>query len=104
MKIVAAICFIMLPSLASASSIPERFLGNWEDITVTKDYVDAVAWKCKFDSISDGEGGVSPIVITMTCEMRRSKSWKTKEVWSVLKIGNQDVLITASSKSSIPPR
>ena len=51
--------------------------------------------------VSVGEGGVSPIIIKMTCDQRRGKSWKAREVWSAQKIGEQEVLITANEKSII---
>jgi hypothetical protein len=95
------VCLCVCSSLASAADLPERFIGAWEDVTVAKDNIDAGAWSCKFDSIKAGEGGVLPVVIPMTCDMRRGKSWRTQEVWSVQRIGGQEVLITASSKSII---
>jgi hypothetical protein len=90
--------FAISTALATAASLPRNYLGNWEDITVTEESIDGGAWNCRFNSII-GDGSASSIVIDMSCDMRRGKTWKTHEVWSVQKIGGEEVLIRADSKS-----
>ena len=100
MKTMLVLSFAMCPTIATAASLPERFQGVWEDgITVSKEYADGGAWHCKFDRITVDQGGMSPVIIDMTCESRHGKPWKTHEVWSVQKIANQKVLIRADTKS-----
>jgi hypothetical protein len=99
-KELLALCSVLIATSGNAATLPTDFMGNWETFKITKDYIDAGPWNCKFTSIAPGET-TSPItiIVNMTCDMRRGLSWKTREVWSIQKIGDREVLIRADSKS-----
>src|SRR6476620_2673663 len=69
LKIVFILSVIGTVADAASLSLPDRFLGNWEDITVTDKYVDGGPWNCQFSSISPGESG-DAIIVNMACDMR----------------------------------